>query len=178
MRRALRTLLSAQAYKYVVPVLASVGSVLVGSLATIFINSKTERLDAWVVSLNHPRRERISSLNFPETPEPGLVVSKSGEVRTGAFEESGMMPLDGVVSVGGGAAQPGNSDRPRNGGVGGVESVGLGDRALLAIVLAFSLLFAYLSALVGSSDLLGCFMAGLAFSGVPGVQRVWGRQVR
>lgn len=54
----------------------------------------------------------------------------------------------------------------------------LGDRVLFAMVLALALLFAYLSALVGSSDLLGCFFGGLAFSSVPGVRSVWERQVR
>ncbi|CAN0286965.1 unnamed protein product, partial [Laminaria digitata] len=46
------------------------------------------------------------------------------------------------------------------------------------MVLSLSLLFAYLSSAIGSSDLLGCFFGGVAFSGVPGVEKVWERQMK
>ncbi|CAN0317063.1 unnamed protein product, partial [Laminaria digitata] len=46
------------------------------------------------------------------------------------------------------------------------------------MVLSLSLLFAYLSSVMGSSDLIGCFFGGVAFSGVPGVGRVWERQMK
>lgn len=164
------------------PVFASAGSVLVGSLATIFINSKTETLDAWLTALNHNpaslERACLEATEAPETVETGLVSAPGGGLKASFVDEAlEMMPVGNGANGGSGRLQT-TAVEGGGGDDGGVGSVGRGDRVLLAMVLVFSLLFAYLSALVGSSDLLGCFLGGLAFSGVPGVQRIWGRQVR
>lgn len=136
------------------PVLASVGSVMVGSVAAVVISSKTEPLGAWLPSLNGTTNSGSSSTDHDD--DVNLTASPFEEVVTTTRTE--------VV--------------PREAGGDRAGLVGRGDRALLAMVLAISLLFAYVSSLVGSSDLLGCFLGGLAFSGVPGVERVWSRQVR
>ncbi|CAM9442731.1 unnamed protein product, partial [Discosporangium mesarthrocarpum] len=52
------------------------------------------------------------------------------------------------------------------------------DIALLVMILSLSCIMSYLSFLVGSSDLLGCFLGGLAFSGVPGARVAWDRQLK
>lgn len=147
-----------QWYDYAVPVLASVGSVVVGSVATVFISSKTEPLGAWLESLN-----RTSNKRNPSAPSAEVAVPLEGSVATTTNAASSLPTIQNAAESG------------EKRGVGLV--VGRGDRVLLMMVLAFSLVFAYLSSLVGSSDLLGCFLGGLAFSGVPGVQRVWARQV-
>lgn len=164
---------------------ASVGSVLVGSLVTIFISSRTRPLNAWLASLNHsptPTDEAAAAaaVKARETMECGLVTRSSGSGGTGNTEVHDVP--QGCTSHSRRA-----EDRNRNGAQaalsdGGMRSqvggaISRGDRVLLAIVLALSLLFAYLSASVGSSDLLGCFLGGLAFSTVPGVRPVWARQV-
>ncbi|CAM9285274.1 unnamed protein product [Scytosiphon promiscuus] len=142
-------------YDYAIPVLASVGSVAVGSVAAVFISSQTEPLGAWLASLNRDSNKRTPSAPSAQAAVPleGGVVSVTNDARaTQHVAESGEERAVGLV--------------------------GRGDRVLLVMVLAFSLVFAYLSSLVGSSDLLGCFLGGLAFSGVPGVQRVWARQMK
>lgn len=160
-----------QAFAYVVPVLASVGSVLVGGIVTVIINSQTQALDALLESFNNSTRECLPSINSPEggaVRSKPVLASEPGNVDTTV--------LDGPATAGENVrTEQGVSNGPISGSVG---AVGLGDRLLLVMVLALSMLFAYSSALVGSSDLLGCFLGGVAFSSVPGVQKVWGRQVR
>lgn len=169
------------------PILASVGSVIVGSLAAILISSKTEPLGAWLSSLdgtNHGgkflceqsqtavgavTRHRQEDLS----PEKRLADNTVG--RRPADVEMTTIPLQAGAAAT--ATTATTVVAVRDGGDSSLDLVGRGDRVLLAMVLAISLLFAYLSSLVGSSDLLGCFLGGLAFSGVPGVQRVWARQV-
>lgn len=147
-----------------------------GSLATVFISSQSKRLNAWMCSLNEASRRRRKPLaaNGPDTPESGFVARSSGGSGTAVRSENlQIRPLGGVKRAGDNAPlEAVVIDCPAGG------SVGKGDRVLLAMVLALSLAFAYLSALVGSSDLLGCFLGGLAFSRVPRVRTVWGRQVR
>lgn len=136
----------------------------------VIINSQTKSLDALLESLNNSARECLPSTN---PPEGGAVRSKP--VLASAQENVDTTVFDGPATAEENVrTEPGVSSGPISGSVG---AVGLGDRLLLAMVLALSLLFAYSSALVGSSDLLGCFLGGVAFSGVPGVQKVWGRQV-
>lgn len=164
-----------QWYTFALPVVASVGSVLVGSMAAVIISSKTEPLSAWLKSLNDPppsERKGLPATNSPKQSE-SLVRSNPGVVGFGEGLEA--INLQGNSIAAGGDGAP--STEPFNGPGGDTGAVGKGDRILLGMVLVFSLLFAYLSSLVGSSDLLGCFLGGMAFSGVPGVQRVWGRQV-
>ena len=173
------------------PILASVGSVIVGSLAAILISSKTEPLGAWLSSLNGTNhggkflceqsqtavgavtRHRQEDLS----PEKRLADNTVG--RGPADVEMTTIPLQvgAAATVAATATTPTTIIAARDDGDSSPDLVGRGDRVLLAMVLAISLLFAYLSSLVGSSDLLGCFLGGLAFSGVPGVQRVWARQV-
>lgn len=205
-----------QWYSYAVPVLGSIGSVLLGVLATVFISSKTNQMHAWLTSLNDssrrsssssysssPRRERVPSAvaTSPDKisnmqadhakPNSGDGAADAGQVGVGT--EIATLELANVNAAGGGeggggregAVGEGSKDRLSKGvggdsdGGGGPDGwVGTGDRVLLAMALALSLLFAYLSSAIGSSDLLGCFFGGVAFSGVPGVGRVWERQVR
>lgn len=171
-----------QWYDYAVPILASVGSVIVGSLAAVFISSKTETLGAWLSSLNggKPHCEQsqtaVGAVKRHQqehlSPEKRLTDNVIG--RGPADVEMTTTPLQ----VGAAATTTTTLvAASRDGGYRSAGLVGRGDRVLLAMVLAFSLLFAYLSSLVGSSDLLGCFLGGLAFSGVPDVERVWTRQV-
>ncbi|CAM9344573.1 unnamed protein product, partial [Hapterophycus canaliculatus] len=144
-------------YDYAIPVLASAGSIVVGGVAAVLISSKTEPLGAWLASLDGiSDRQKYAS--------PSVEVA---------------MPLEGdvVAATDTASVPPGTQNAAESGEERGVGLVGKGDRVLLVMVLAFSLVFAYLSSLVGSSDLLGCFLGGLAFSGVPGVQRIWARQV-
>jgi Kef-type K+ transport system membrane component KefB len=60
----------------------------------------------------------------------------------------------------------------------GCKKPTIGDRLLLSFVLLSAALFAWLSSLVGSSDLLGCFFAGLAFSPILHCKQVWDRQMK
>lgn len=169
------------------PILASLGSVMVGTLAAVLLSSKTEPLGAWLSSLNgidiggKPAGEQSQTSVGAVTrqrqdylsPEKELADNAVG--RGPADVETTAVPLQ----VGADTTTTTTVAAARDGGdSSSAGSVGRGERALLAMVLAFSLLFAYLSALVGSSDLLGCFLGGLAFAGVPGVRRVWRRQVR
>ena len=164
---------SLQVFSYVLPVLASAGSILVGGIVTVVVSSKTEELDSLLKSLNDPARRRYSSGSTPNPLRSELVQSKPAD--TDASRQSDTMLTDGAFEAGENIySQPGASNVPSTGAIG---AVGLGDRLLLLMVLALSLLFAYCSALVGSSDLLGCFLGGVALSGIPGVQRVWARQV-
>lgn len=187
------------------PVLASVGSVLVGSLAAVIISSKTESLSAWLSSLNGTNKSSSGGGNgshdshnsngrpSPERPEEAAgaatmrrqqqqrlsPAASSFPAHTGGralTADDGKMAASSPLEEGVAATR--TEVVPRDAGGNKPGLVRTGERALLAMVLAFSLLFAYLSSLVGSSDLLGCFLGGLAFSGVPGVQRVWTRQVR
>lgn len=170
-----------QWYDYAVPVLASVGSVIVGSFAAVFISSKAEPLGAWLLSLNtinnggKPQCVGAVRQQQQEHLSPEKQFADNAVGRDLADVEMTTVPL----RVG---ANTTTTTTPvaaaRGGGDSGAGLVERGDRVLLAMVLAVSLLFAYLSSLVGSSDLLGCFLGGLAFSGVPGVERVWARQVR
>lgn len=191
-----------QWHDYTVPVLASVGSVLVGGLAVVCISSKTEPLGAWLSSLNKKNSSndsgRLSSSparrvevatgtarqgeqdlspsvyrSPPAVDEPAAAADR-GQTLVGTTTlplEPGVFSTPAAVAV---SPTLYGGDAGRQGDAGSVRR---GDRALLTMVLAFSLVFAYLSSLVGSSDLLGCFLGGLAFSGVPGVQTIWARQV-
>lgn len=193
---------------------------LLGCLATVFITSKTEPLDAWLSSLDRVNTRgdshnsgidhSVESTAIPP-PSSGVRLRKqqqltpsssasrttatgttcSGRDHLDRHADQKVDPaLDLVTSkpLGNGveheAHEGGHLIAPQiPGGGGGGEDIGpsvvkKGERVLVAMVLALSLLFAYLSALVGSSDLLGCFLGGLAFSAVPGVQSIWGRQVR
>ncbi|CAM9980890.1 unnamed protein product [Ascophyllum nodosum] len=162
-----------EVFSYVLPVLASAGSILVGGIVTVVVSSKTEELDSLLKSLNDPARRRYSSGSTPNPLRSELVQSKPAD--TDASRQSDTMLTDGAFEAGENIySQPGASNVPSTGAIG---AVGLGDRLLLLMVLALSLLFAYCSALVGSSDLLGCFLGGVALSGIPGVQRVWARQM-
>eukprot|EP00752_Nemacystus_decipiens_P016265 g14545.t1 len=173
-------------YDYAVPILASVGSVILGSLAAVLISSKTEPLGAWLSSLNGTINGEIPACEQSQTVV-GMMTRHRQEHRSPekhlADNAVGRGPVDVEVTtiplqVGATTAAAATIAAARDGGSSSAGLVGRGDRVLLAMVLAFSLLFAYLSSLVGSSDLLGCFLGGLAFSGVPGVQKVWARQMK
>lgn len=200
-----KTLLTQQWYAYVLPVVASVGSILVGSLVTLFINSRTGPLNAWLMSLDrsptsHQPLATPVNISAPApasrssagetvaehtrvTPSSGdggrrIVTPATADMQSSA-ETNGGEKNKGAgqnMTVGGMRLPESIYDQEVDGQDGG-HAIGTGDRVLLAMVFALSLLFAYLSALVGSSDLLGCFLGGLAFSGVPGVRTVWRRQV-
>lgn len=189
------------------PVVASVGSILVGSLATLFINSKTRSLNAWLMSLDRSAAfQQPLDMATPANISAPAPASRSS-VRETAAEHTRVTPSSGDddrriltpttaemhLSAGTNRGEK-NKEVGRKMAAGGMQlpetthdqavdrqdgghAIGRSDRVLLAMVFALSLLFAYLSALVGSSDLLGCFLGGLAFSGVPGVRTVWGRQV-
>lgn len=175
-----------QWYDYAVPILASVGSVIVGSLAAVIISSKTEPLGAWLSSLNgtntggtHAREQTQTTVGAVTrhrqehfSPEKLLADNAIGR---GPADVEMTVPLQVGAATTTTATTSIAAARDRGDSSAGL--VGRGDRVLLAMVVAFSLLFAYLSSLVGSSDLLGCFLGGLAFSGVPSVQKVWARQV-
>lgn len=172
------------------PILASVGSVIVGSLAAVFISSKTEPLGAWLSSLNgtnnggRPPCEQSQTAVGTVTRHGREHLSLEEQLadnavgRGPADVEMTTIPLQvGAAAAADTTPTTTTAAAARDGGGSNAGLVERGDRVLLAMVLAFSLLFAYLSSLVGSSDLLGCFLGGLAFSGVPGVQKVWARQV-
>lgn len=193
---------------------------VLGILATAFISSKTDRMHAWLTSLNDSSRQASSSSSYSYSPRRGRLpsaaatspnktsnpradhsVPTSGDGAAGAGtagvgREIAALELATLNGAGGEGGTAGNGPQGRlsngldgdggggsgdsGGGSGGCGEgwVGTGDRVLLAMVLALSLLFAYLSSAIGSSDLLGCFFGGVAFSGVPGVGKVWSRQVR
>lgn len=52
------------------------------------------------------------------------------------------------------------------------------DSILLAVLFLVAALMAFACRLVGSSDLLGCFLAGLLFSSLDNAEASWHRQVR
>lgn len=164
-----------QWHTYAIPVVASVGSVLVGTLTAIFISSKTMQIEAWLSYLNDPdasRQEQPAAHGATRTFSNGIVHGSNG--RSG-----GPVAGAGVIETAALEGDRGGGHETRMQAVlGSRESIGRGDHILLGMVLMLSLLFAYLSALIGSSDLLGCFLGGLAFSRVPAVRQVWQRQVR
>ena len=52
------------------------------------------------------------------------------------------------------------------------------NNSLLACMIVVSCVAAFLCRLVGSSDLLGCFVGGLLFSSLPEARDVWERQMK
>ncbi|CAN0354651.1 unnamed protein product [Ectocarpus sp. 12 AP-2014] len=190
-------------HDYAVPVLASVGSVSVGGLAAVYISSKAEPLGVWLSYLNKKNSSndngRLSS-SPARRAEVATGTARQGEQdfspsvyrsppvadEPAAAADLGQtlvdtttVPLEpGVFSTPAAVAVSPTLYGGDAGRQGDAGSVRRGDRALLTMVLAFSLVFAYLSSLVGTSDLLGCFLGGLAFSGVPGIQTIWARQMK
>lgn len=154
--------------------IASIGSVLMGGVATVLISSRTKQLSTWLSKLNHRPDGEIQRHAIDPSAEdsPGFNAIPRADDTVNSFGVG-----DNFES------SPFGDERGRDGSqvqtIIGVQPRELrgGDTVLLAMVLALALLFAYLSASVGSSDLLGCFLAGLAFSRVPGVKQVWARQV-
>eukprot|EP00903_Cladosiphon_okamuranus_P010852 g10252.t1 len=173
-------------FDYAVPILASVGSVMVGSLAAVFISSKTETLGAWLSSLNDggaPCEQSLTAEGAVKRHQQDHLSPKKQSTDTAIGRGPADVEMTRTPLQAGAAATTTTStttlvEASRDGGDKSPGLVGRGDRVLLAMVLAFALFFAYLSSLVGSSDLLGCFLGGLAFSGVPDVQRVWARQMK
>ncbi|CAM9675350.1 unnamed protein product [Ectocarpus sp. 12 AP-2014] len=190
-------------HDYAVPVLASVGSVSVGGLAAVYISSKAEPLGVWLSYLNKKNSSndngRLSSsparraevaigtarqggqdLSPSVHRSPQVVDEPAAAADLGqTLVDTTTVPLEpGVFSTPAAVAVSPTLYGGDAGRQGDAGSVRRGDRALLTMVLAFSLVFAYLSSLVGTSDLLGCFLGGLAFSGVPGIQTIWARQMK
>ncbi|CAM9257218.1 unnamed protein product [Choristocarpus tenellus] len=147
-------------HDYALPVAGSVGSVVVGIITTVLISGQSQALRVWLSSLDVKENCLTSTRPTPSPCRPGAPYNPLTLGDKGKTQDTVASSLSGSTAT------------VR------AEGKSRGDYVLLVMVLSLSTLMAYLSALVGSSDLLGCFLGGVAFSRVPGVQTAWARQLK